>query len=391
MKRIIFHIDVNNAFLSWSAVFLLKKNVVDIRKIPAVIGGSKDSRHGIVLAKSPLAKAKGVVTGEPISLAQRKCPNLQVFPPNYNLYSEMSYRLFKLVSNYTPDVEICSIDECYLDYTPVKKLYGDEVLFARKLQKEIFQKLGFTVNIGIANNKLCAKMASDLEKPNKIITIYDEEIRAKLFHLPVGQLFGVGKKTKEVLNKIEILTIADLADADPKKLTKYFKNRAGQLINMAQGIDESPVVVDRGGNKGISSSETFAVDYFDRYKLRLKLDFLTEKVAYQLRQQNAKAFVVGIVIKDAFFKTKSQQKKLKNATNDTFEMQEIVRKLFDDAWDEKAVRLLGVKVEKLTLDDSYQISLFEDTDRKEKDIRLNQTIDQLYQKYGSKIIKKGGN
>ncbi len=388
MKRVIFHIDVNNAFLSWTAVDLLKKNHFDIRNIESVIGGHKDTRNGIVLAKSDKAKKCNIITGETIYQALRKCPKLKVYPPNYELYSEMSNKLFSYFEKYTPDLEIFSIDECFIDYTPVKKLYGNELDFALKIQKEIFNQLGFTVNIGIGNNKLCAKMASNLEKPNKINTIYDNEIENKLYPLNISDLFGVGKKTNLLLKKIGIYQIADLANYEETKLRKYFKNRSQSLIDMAKGIDYSLVEVNNNCNKCISSSKTFDQDYDDEKFLIDQLFQLTEKVAYQLRMQKQLAYVIGITIKDAFFKTTNHQKKLKNATDETKEIKQIVKKLFLEKWNHQAVRLLGVRVDQLIFSDHYQMSLFEDINQLQKNKKLNQTIDHLYQKYGEKVIKK---
>ena len=388
--RIIFHIDVNNAFLSWTAVEYLKDGFKDIRKFEAVIGGKENSRNGVVLAKSISAKKCGVVTGEPIVHSRKKCPNLEVYPPNYKLYSEMSKNLFLFLRKYTPDIEVCSIDECFIDYTPVKKMYGDEKEFAKKIQSEIFEKFGFTVNIGIANNKLCAKMASDLEKPNKIITIYDDEIEEKMWNLDINELYGCGKKTSELLNKINIFTIGDLANYDENKLRKYFKNRAHALIDMARGIDDSVVVSDNDKNKCISSSTTFEKDEYDEKSIIKILDKLIEKVTFQLREQGSSAYVVGIIIKDAFFKTKSHQVKLKNATNETKEIKDVARKLFLKNWNKEDVRLIGVKVEQLVSSCNYQMSLFEEIKEKDNNKKLDETVDQLYKKYGSKVIKKWG-
>ena len=203
--KIIMHIDVNNAFLSWTAVLYLKKgSKIDIRKTYAVIGGDEKARHGIVLAKSMPAKKRGVVTAETLFSAKKKCPTLKVYPPDYNFYKKMSDSMLDLIRTYSPDIEQMSIDECFLDYTPVKNLYGDEVKFAYKLKKEIYDKLGFTVNIGIANNKLCAKMASDFSKPYKVHTLFDSEVKEKMWPLKVDDLFGIGKKTAQKLHNLNI-------------------------------------------------------------------------------------------------------------------------------------------------------------------------------------------
>ena len=243
MERIIMHIDVNNAFLSWTAIDLLNNGYkYDIRNSYAVIGGDEQRRSGIVLAKSNSAKKLGIYTSETLYSARKECKVLKVYPPNYKIYSEMSKKFFELLSKYSPDIEIASIDECYLDYGKVKSLYGDEIEFASKLKKEIKDKLGFTVNIGIANNKLCAKMASDFSKQYKVHTLYDFEIKDKMYPLKIGKLFGVGKKTTPKLEKLGIKTIGDLASYDILELTKYFKNQAIYLNRIAKGIDDSEVI-----------------------------------------------------------------------------------------------------------------------------------------------------
>ena len=242
MERIVFHIDVNNAFLSWTAIDLLNKGYdKDVRNYVAVVGGDEKNRTGIVLAKSAPAKKLGIVTGDTLYSVKRKCPDVLVFPPNYKFYQMKSDSLFSLLSSYTPDIEIASIDECYLDYSGVKRLYGDELEFASMLKEKIKKELGFTVNIGIANNKLCAKMASDFEKPDKVHTLFKNEIETKLWPLPVGELFMVGKATKEQLNKLNIKTIKDLALADEKILQRHFKNQSIYLKKASWGLDDSKV------------------------------------------------------------------------------------------------------------------------------------------------------
>ena len=206
MKRIIFHIDVNNAFLSWSAVKLLSEGYkIDIRQIPSIIGGDESSRHGIVLAKSPVAKKYGIKTAETIYSARKKCPDLKIFPPNMEYYKEMSKKMIDYISNYSPDLEQFSIDECFLDLTGTTYLYDDILTLAYKIKDEIFKKFGFTVNIGIGNNKLCAKMASDFEKPNKVHTLYENEIANKMWPLPIEDLFMVGEKTANRLKKWDFI------------------------------------------------------------------------------------------------------------------------------------------------------------------------------------------
>ena len=263
--KIIMHIDVNNAFLSWTAVFRLKQGEkVDIRNTYAIIGGDEKSRHGIVLAKSMPAKKRGVVTAETIYSAKKKCPNLEVYPPNYSFYKKMSDSMFNLIRTYSPDIEQMSIDECFLDYTPVKHLYGDEVKFAYDLKKRIKDELGFTVNVGIANNKLCAKMASDFSKPYKVHTLYANEVFSKMWPLKVDDLFGIGRQTALKLHKLNINTIYDLAHTDRYFLYKYFKNQAVDMIDRAWGRGSDVVKSEADAPKGIGNEVTLKKNIFDK-------------------------------------------------------------------------------------------------------------------------------
>ena len=365
MKRIIMHIDVNNAFLSWSAVKLLYDGYkIDIRKIEAVIGGDESARHGIVLAKSPVAKKKGVKTAETLLSARRKCNNLKIYPPDFKWYQFMSRKIFELIRSYTPDIEILSIDECFLDYTKVKNLYGDPIKFAYHLKNKIYKTLKFTVNIGIANNKLCAKMASDFKKPNRVHTLFDEEVSTKMFPLDVGDLYGVGKKTTEKLKQLNINTIYDLAHSDVNYLYKYFKNQASVLIDKANGIDYSEVNSEVVERKGISNSTTFSYNLTKLDDILNKLQVLTDNVCISLRKKNKYTKVIGVTIKNKDFITKSHQKKLINATNNTDEIYNVAKKLIIELWDEEPIRLIGISLNNLTDDSMYKLSLFENINKK---------------------------
>lgn len=389
MKRIIMHIDVNNAFLSWTAVLYLKKGMkVDIRKTYAVIGGDEKARHGIVLAKSMPAKKRGVVTAETLFSAKKKCPNLKVYPPNYNFYKKMSDSMLNLIRNYSPDIEQMSIDECFLDYTPVKHLYGDEVEFAYRLKKEIYDTLGFTVNIGIGNNKLCAKMASDFSKPYKVHTLFDDEVEEKMWPLQVDELFGIGKKTAIKLHNLNINTIYDLAHTDREFLYKYFKNQAQDMIDAANGKGSDIVVSEESSPKGIGNETTLNRNILSRDELYPYLLALSENVAIRLRKQNKYASVIVVTLKDKFFKRMSHQKKLVNATNLTEEIYKTACDILDEMNTSDGIRLIGVRLDKLSDTSSHQVSLFEDLKVREDNNELEKTVDELKEKYGFKIIKK---
>lgn len=390
MKRIIFHIDVNNAFLSWTAVDLLEQGYkYDIRNSYAVIGGDESARKGIVLAKSMPAKKMGIKTADTLFSARKRCPALRIYKPNYKMYQEKSEMLFEHLKSYTPDIEVASIDECYMDYGKVANLYGDAIKFANKLKDEIYSKLGFTVNIGIANNKLCAKMASDFSKPNKVHTLFDDEIETKMYPLPIGDLFGIGKKTSEKLEKLNILKIGDLANADISFLSKYFKNQAANMIDRAKGIDDSRVISEVVDPTSISNEITLSQDVTNKIMLYSYLDSLSNQVALRLRKQKKYAHVIVVVLKDNKFQRKQHQKKIMNATNITKEIFEVSKQILDEMYDGTPIRLIGIRLDGLVDTVSYQASLFEDTDSRKNDEVVDNLLDTLQEKYGMNIIKKG--
>ena len=385
MERIIMHIDVNNAFLSWTAIYLLKNgSKYDIRNSYAVIGGDEQTRSGIVLAKSTPAKRLGVVTGETLYSARKKCRVLRTYPPNFKFYQEMSNKLFNLISKYSPDIEVASVDECYLDYTKIKNMQGDPLEFASRLQKEILDELGFTVNIGIANNKLCAKMASDFTKPYKIHTLYQNEIKEKMWPLEVGELFGIGKKTVPKLNKLNIYTIKDLANTQPEILYPYFKNQSEHMINWANGIDNSPVINIPPEPKGIGNEITIDHDIKDTMEIYKYLLFLSEKVGTRIRKQNKYANVIVVILKDNKFKKYSHQKKLQTPTNKTEEIYNTAKIILREMHEDEPIRLIGIRLDNLTDKKIKQVSIF-DEEKEENNIDI--VIDEINNKYKNKLKK----
>lgn len=385
------HIDVNNAFLSWSAIDLLNKGYkYDIRNSYAVIGGDEKKRSGIVLAKSTSAKKLGIVTAETLYSARKKCKVLKVYPPNFKFYNEMSNKFFSLLRKYTPDIEIASIDECYLDYGKVKSLYGDEVTFAYKIKDEIKNTLGFTVNIGIANNKLCAKMASDFSKPDKVHTLYENEVKEKMYPLDVGDLFGIGKRTVPKLNSLGIYKISDLALADPVMLEKYFKNQAYVMIKSANGIDESIVDSNEYHPSCIGNEITLPHNISSKREAYDKLLILSEYVSKRLRKEEKYASVVCVTIKDEFLKRRSHQKKLLNETNIEKEIYKTACMIFDEFWNGENIRLIGIRLDGLTISKKYQGSIFENVEKREHDEKIDKLIDNINFKFGKNTIKKAG-
>ena len=386
--KIIMHIDVNNAFLSWTAVYMLSKGLnKDIRYEESVIGGDEKARKGIVLAKSMVAKSKGVKTAETLRDAKRKCNDLKVYPPNYKLYRYMSNKLFELIRTYTPDIEILSVDECFIDYTKIKKLYGDEVKFAYKLKKEIKDKLGFTVNIGIANNKLCAKMASDFLKPDRVHTLYQYEVKEKMYPLAIEKLFGVGKKTAKKLRELKINKIEDLARADYDSLRPYFKNQTKRLIDSAKGNSDD-FFVKKNKDTSISNSTTLSYNLNDIEDIYKVLQSLVENVCLELRKKEKYTSVVGVTLKDKFFKTKSHQKKLINKTDNTDIIYKEIKKLAKELYNDDSIRLVGVTLSGLSDNRNFQLSIFDDIKLNDADNKLDKIVNKLKLTYGNKIINK---
>ncbi len=386
-ERIIFHIDVNNAFLSWTAVYLLKNGYKkDIRTIPSIIGGDEKTRRGIVLAKSPVAKKYKIVTAETIYSAKKKCPNLEIYPPNFNWYHEKSKELMNYLSNYSPELEQFSIDECFLDMSGMKYIYNDLIELAYKIKEEIKEKFGYTVNIGIANNKLCAKMASDFEKPDKVHTLFKDEIASKLWPLDVGDLFMCGKRATEELKKLGINTIGDLARYDEKKLIKKFKSMGEYLHKAAYGIDDSKVERERGERKSISTERTLNKDTSNKDELKDILYKETLEVARQLRRKKMYAKTIGIIYKDVLFKKYSQQLTLSTPTNSDKELFEKVLELFNNSFREEDIRLIGVRLSNLTTNKESQISIF-DIEEEKHDEKFQETIDKINNKFGKSLIE----
>lgn len=387
MERIIFHIDVNNAFLSWTAVKLLKNGYpIDIRNIPSVIGGDEAKRKGIVLAKSPVAKKYGIVTAETLYQARKKCPNLKVYPGDYKYYREMSNKMFEYISSFSPDIEKFSIDECFIDMTHTKYLYDDLIALAYKIKDEIFEKFGFTVNIGIANNKLCAKMASDFEKPNKVHTLFMNEIEEKMWTLPIEDLLFVGKKTSAKLRKMGFNTIGDVARVNPDILVKEFKSMGLDLWNRANGIDDSEVDSSISLNKSISVSWTLDHDSDDIDYLKSVLLKQVDEVGRSLRKQKMYAFVVAITFKTYNFLSYSKQTSLINPINSNEDIYDAVIKLLYQAWDFEKIRNIGVRLSNFTDKKISQNDLFNDKKNNCNDEKIQDAIDKIKDKFGSNII-----
>ena len=387
-KRIIFHIDVNNAFLSWSAVKLLNSGYkVDIRKIPSIIGGDESKRRGIVLAKSPIAKKYGIKTAETLYSARKKCPKLKVFSPDYEWYYKQSRLFHNYLKQYSPNILKYSVDEAFIDFTGTKYMYNDYTKLAYKIKDDIKSKFGFTVNVGIANNMLCAKMASDFQKPDRVHTLFRDEVKTKMWPLPIEDLFMVGKSSSKILRAIGINTIGDLANCDIRILKKHFKNQAQFLLDSANGIDYSKVEKSISKTESISTTETLIKDISDKEELKDILFRQTDDVSRQLRKKEKYCNVVAIIYKNNNFESYTKQIKLDNATNDTNEIYIVVLHLLNISFRGEPIRLIGVRLADLSSDRVEQISLFDKEIKKDStSADFQKVVDSLNSKFGSNSV-----
>ena len=390
-QKQILHIDVNNAFLSWTAIDRLEAGeTLDIRNIEAVIGGDESKRSGIVLAKSMKAKMKGVTTGETLYQARLKCPNLQVFKGEYKSYKKHSNDLYKILLEYTDKIERFSIDECFLDMTGY--LQGDTLINkAYEISRRVKKELGFTVNVGVAHNKLLAKMASDFSKPDKVHTLYEEEIPTKMWTLPVSELFMLGRKTIPKLHAMGIKTIGDLAKQDKQYMIKKFGKHGLLMWEYSNGIDNSEVNYIEEKPKGIGNSVTLPTDIRNKAGLEKVILTLVEQVTYRLRRYNMYANVVNVQLRTSEFKDFSHQRKLSSSTANTKDIYNTAKELLNEMYKEGTpIRLVGVRVDNLVEENEVQISLFGNTEEEKKQEKLDNVVDKLKQKYGYNSITRAG-
>lgn len=391
LPRVIFHVDVNSAFLSWSAAY--RVNVLgeqdDLRTVSSVVAGDKASRHSIILAKSGPAKRFGIQTGEPLFQALEKCPTLRVVPPDYGLYVEASRHFVALLRQFSPKVEQYSIDEAWVDMTGTARLWGPPRLAADTMRQRISRELGFTVNIGISSNKLLAKMAGDFEKPDKVHTLYPEEMEKKFWPLPVRDLFLVGSATQQKLKLFGIYTIGDLAHADPEVLRRRLGKQGEMLWHFANGRNADQVTSEAAENKGYSNSVTTAQDVVTADQAHQVLLSLCETVAARMRRDGKSGSRVTVHLRTGDFRHFSHQSRLTGSTCITGQLYREVCRVFDEAWDRQMpLRQLGVQVTGLTSESYQQFDLFSDLtpQRLDRKMRLDETVDALRDKFGEDII-----
>lgn len=389
-ERLIFHVDVNSAFLSWEAARRVKEGLPDLREIPSCIGGDPKSRRGIVVAKSIPAKKYGVTTGEPVALALRKCPDLVCVPGDFALFDRCSRAFKKICASYAPVMESFSIDEVFLDMSGTHLIYPDPVAVAHEIKDKIRDELGFTVNVGIGTNKLLAKMASDFEKPDKVHTLFPSELPEKMWPLPVRDLLFLGKASEQKLLRAGIKTIGDMAKSDEAEIRQLLGDKNGrQLYRYANGIDDSPVRSEREEAKGYSAETTVEEDIVTYEQALSLLLAQCDVVAARMRRDGKKCSCVAVTYRTLDFKTRSHQKNFEDPTDVTEEIFAQVKKLLYECWKCEPLRLIGVALTDLTSDEFRQMSLFENTEDREKQKKVDETIDDIRRRFGNGMIVRG--
>ena len=353
-KTVYFHVDVNSAFLSWTAIqHLANGETLDLRTVPAVVGGDEEKRHGVVLAKSIPAKRYGIQTGESLFMARSKYPNLIVAAPDFDWYVKSSKAMIRIFGDYTPDIEQYSIDEAFLNMTGSEGLFGPPLQAAQTIKDRIHRELGFTVNIGIAPNRLLAKMASDFEKPDKIHVLTQDMVPQKLWPLPVGNLFGVrGQVFRDYANGIE---------SEPMTRSEVKDNSYGNSVTTPQDL-KRPVEADA------------------------TMLALCESVAGRLRMDGKTARVITVQLVDNAFRRSSHQVTLNSPTNSTDVIYHTARELMRQMWPDRPVRLVGVSAEKTGTDNFEQLDFFTDPAKTDKQEKLDRAADALRARFGEGAI-----
>ena len=426
-ERTIFHVDVNSAFLSWSALKKLRDEPgsVDLRTIPSAVGGDVKTRHGIITAKSIPAKKYGIQTAEPVVKALQKCPQLVLVPPDFQTYQEYSRALMDILAQYSSLLQQVSIDEAYLDMSD-RIAPGDREaakMWAMRIREQVKKELGFTVNVGISTNKLLAKMASDFEKPDRTHTLYPDEVPSKMWPLPIDSLHGCGKSTAQKLQLVGINTIGEAAASDPMLLQSILGQKSGAYIyNSANGISRSPVVAEREQAKSISNERTLSED-INRENYQTDgipvIRGLAKKVASRMQKKGLSGQTVTFQVKSSEFDRYSRQTSLSEASDRAEEIEAAALMLADrllngpDGLFEAGmtIRLIGVGVSRLTEKQIHQMDLFEWADRnleeekrkeekrrvtaeenekrKAKQARLDKMMEMINNRYGTGTVKKG--
>lgn len=386
MSRLIAHVDMDCFF---AAVEVLDNPALKGR--PVIVGADPKGGkgRGVVSAASYEARKYGIHSAMPISKAYNLCPKGSFLPGRMSRYSEMSNIIMDILLTFTPNIEQISVDEAFLDLSGCQRLLGTPQEMGRTIKTHIKEKTRLTASVGIAPNKLIAKIASDLQKPDGLIIVPPGKEKSFLSPMPVNKLWGVGPKTAERMNKMGINTIGELAEYNPKKLVAVF-GKAGIYLNQrANGIDEDPVSAGQA-IKSIGRENTFDEDKKEPEILFKTLLNLSDQVAGNVRTEGLKGRTITLKLRYDDFETHTYSKTVSRPTDLTNEIYAIVRLLLEKHWQKfRRIRLIGVSVSNLN-DGEQQLGLFEDQAKTLRNEKLEKAVDAIREKYGKKAVRRAG-
>ena len=385
MERVILHSDMNSCYASIE----IQKNPA-LRGKPVVVGGHEEDRHGIVLAKSQEAKAYGIQTAEPLWEAHRKCPNLIVVPPHYDDYLDFSRRARKIYYDYTNQVEPFGLDECWLDVTGSVHLFGSGETIAHTIRKRIKKELGITVSIGVSFTKTFAKLGSDMKKPDAVTVIPKGQYRSIVYPLPVESMIGIGRKTKEKLNRLGIITLGDLARTEPMLLGKRLGVVGVKLWQKVQAIDDDPVTdYDyRPEIKTVGNGITLREDLLNDVEVRRILQILSFKVSRRLREYGLEAEGIDLHLKDSHFVGYSFQSVLPYGGQTSFLLRDGAFDLYRSRYDGRLpIRAITLRAIRLVPEKhAIQRDMFSDYDKQKKEEALDKALHGIKARYGDGAV-----
>lgn len=386
--RVILHCDLNNFFASVETYF-----DPSLKDVPMAVCGSKEDRHGIILAKNDKAKKFGVKTAEPIWQAKNKCPDLVCIPPHYKWYAAFSKRVKEIYYDYTDLVEPFGIDECWLDVTGSGLLFGTGEEIANILRERVKREMGLTISVGVSFNKIFAKLGSDMKKPDAVTVISQENFREKIWRLPADSIIGVGKSTNVVLEKLGLHTLGDVANCPPELIEKHLGKSGISLWRHANGLSNSPVVCesDFPAAKSYSHGTTPRENMRGAEEVRSTLIHLAESISRQMRRDKVVASTVSISIRDENLKRTERRKKLSQPTRLVEPLVSAAMDLYYKNFSSLSeIRSVTIGASDL-IDDSLssQLNLFADTQKEEKMEKLESSIEKIRNKFGNASIKRG--
>nr|WP_094096464.1 DNA polymerase IV [Paenibacillus physcomitrellae] len=385
--RVILHVDMNAFYCS---VHEAEEPEKYAGKATAV-AGSVEKRKGIIVTCSYVARKLGVKTGMLVSQALKLCPDLIVLQPDFHLYRRYSKAFQSIAYSYTPLLQTASIDECYMDITGSRQ-FGTPLQIAEELQQRIREELGLPCSVGIAPNKLLAKMGSDMKKPNGITVLRIRDVPNLLWDKPCAQLFGIGSRTAEKLKKLHIYTIGQLAAAEERKLQQHFGVMGSWMKQAANGIDHTPVREEQDKNKSVGHTTTLPYDITDIKDVERVMLNLADQVSRRMRRQGLMAQTVQITIRTPDMKTITRSQTLPSVTETAEEVYHEACKLFQKHWrDHKPVRLLGITLQNLVPkeESAMQLDLFSYEQQPKKE-QLTKVMDELRDKFGESAVLTAG-